>query len=86
MDLLNVIHCIRDRAHLAGAESVILEKEADALAEGPLPATIHDCSEDQLRALLLAQQANVARRRYFRELEAINILMGRDHAHFAGLT
>ena len=86
MDLLNVIHCIRDRAHLAGAESVILEKEADALAEGPLPATIHDCSEDQLRALLLAQQANVARRRYFRELEAINILMGRDHVHFAGLT
>jgi hypothetical protein len=86
MDLLNVIHCIRDRAHLAGAESVILEKEADALAEGPLPATIHECSENQLRALLIATQAHKARRRYFRELEAINILMGRDHVHFAGLT
>ena len=86
MDRLNIIHCIRDRANLAGAESVILEKEADALAAGPLPATIHDCSEDQLRALLLAQQANVARRRYFRELEAINILLGHDTAHFAGLT
>lgn len=86
MDRLNIIHCIRDRAHLAGAESVILEKEADALAAGPLPATIDDCCEDQLRVVLLAQQGNVARRRYFRELEAINILMGRDHAHFAELT
>ena len=86
MDRLNIIHCIRDRAHLAGAESVILEKKADALADGPLPATIHDCSEDQLRAVLLAQQANIARRRYFRELEAINILLGHDTAHFAGLT
>ena len=86
MDLLNVIHCIRDRAHLAGAESVILEKQADALAAGPLPATIDDCSENQLRALLIATQAHKARQRYFRELEAINILMGHDHAHFAGLT
>ena len=86
MDLLNVIHCARDRAHLAGAESVILEKEADKLAEGPLPATIHECTEDQLRAVLIATQAHKARQRYFRELEAINILMGRDHAHFAGLT
>ena len=85
MDLLNIIHCIRDRAHLAGAESVILEKEADALAAGPLPATIHDCSENQLRALLIAIQAHKARQRYFRELEAINILLGHDTVHFAGL-
>ena len=85
MDLLNVIHCIRDRAHLAGAESVILEKEADVLAEGPLPATIDDCTDDQLRALLIATQAHKARQRYFRELEAINILLGHDTAHFAGL-
>lgn len=86
MDRTNILRCIRDRAHLAGAESVILEKQADALAEGPLPDTIYDCSEDQLRALLLAQQANIARRRYYRELEAINLLLGRDTAHFAGLT
>lgn len=86
MDLLNVIHCIRDRAHLAGAEAVILDKQADALAAGPLPATIHDCSENQLRALLIATQAHKARQRYFRELEAINILLGHDTAHFAELT
>lgn len=81
----DIIRCARERAHQYGADAVILEKEADKLAAGPLPATIDDCSEDQLRALLLAQQANIARRRYYRELEAINRLLGHDTAHFAGL-
>ena len=82
---LNVIHCIRDRAHLAGADAVIFEKEADALAPGPLPATIDDCTDNQLRALLLATQAHKARQRYFRELEAIDILQGNSPSPFAGL-
>lgn len=31
MDRTTILRCIRDRAHLAGAEAVILEKEAAAL-------------------------------------------------------
>jgi hypothetical protein len=88
MDLLNVIHCIRDRAHLAGADAVILDKEAHALLSSiaeQLPDDIDDCNDIQLRAALIATQAHKARQRYFRELQAINILLGRDHAHFAGL-
>ena len=71
-------NCIAARAHIYGAEAVILEKEADRLADqaGPSPATIHDASPDQIRALSLAQRAHQARRRYFRELEAIDLLGG----------
>ena len=71
-------NCITARAHLYGAEALILEREADALAvqAGPVPATIQDASPDQLRALSLAQQAHHARRRYFRELEAADLLGG----------
>ena len=79
------IRCARERAHLQGADAVILEKEADQLAPGPLPATIDDCTEDQLRALLLAQQAHDARRRYFRELAAIDVLTGNTPSPFAEL-
>ena len=81
----DTIRCARERAYLYGADAVILEKEANRLIGGPLPGLIDDCSEDQLRALLLAQEAKHARRRYFRELEAINRLMGHDTAHFEGL-
>ena len=84
--ILNPVRCARARAHLYGADAVILEKEADKLADGPLPATIDDCTDDQLRALLLAQQANHARRRYFRELETIDILLGHHNPHVAALT
>ncbi len=31
MDRTHILRCIRDRAHLAGAEAVILEKQAAAL-------------------------------------------------------
>ena len=79
------IRCARERAHLYGADAVILEKEADRLAPGPLPATIDDCTEDQLRALLLAQRAHDARRRYFRELVALDTLTGNTPSPFAGL-
>ena len=81
----DTIRCARERAYLYGADAVILEKEANRLIGGPLPGLIDDCSEDQLRALLLAQEAKHARRRYYRELEAINRLMGRETSHFAGL-
>lgn len=73
---LNLRQCACRRAHLYGAQAVILEKEADALAAGPVPATIDDCTEAQLRALLLAQEAHHAKRRYFRELETCDLLGG----------
>lgn len=81
----DTIRCIRERAHQYGADAVILEKEADKLSPGPLPATIDDCSEDQLRALLLAQDAHHARRRYFRELVALDTLTGNTPSPFAEL-
>lgn len=81
----NIIRCINERAHLYGADAVIMDKEADKLAPGPLPASIDDCTDDQLRALLLARQAQNARRRYFRELAAIDVLMGHGPSPFAGL-
>ena len=84
--LLNIVRCARARAHLYGAHAVLLEKEADKLADGPLPATIDDCTDDQLRALLLARQAHRARRRYFRELETIDILLGHHNPYVAALT
>lgn len=85
LNLRNIIHCTRQRAYEYGAQAVILEKEADKLAEGPLPATIDDCTEDQLRALLLAQQAHDARRRYFRELISLDILTGNTPSPFETL-
>lgn len=81
----DTVRCARERAHQYGADAVILEKRADALAAGPLPATIDDCTEDQLRALLLAQQSRDARRRYFRELAAIDVMTGNTPSPFAGL-
>lgn len=82
-----ILRCIRDRAHLAGAEAVILKKEADALAAGPLPATINDYTDDQpFRALLLATQAHSARQRYYRELEAIDLILGNTPSPFADLS
>lgn len=71
-------NCITARAHLYGAEALILEREADALAAkaGQAQGAIQDASPDQLRALSLAQQAHHARRRYFRELEAADLLGG----------
>lgn len=81
----DTIRCTRKRAHQYGADAVILEKQVDALAAGPLPTTIDDCSEEQLRALLLAQQAHDARRRYFRELVALDTLTGNKPSPFAGL-
>jgi len=63
---------------LYGAEALILEKEADALAErsGPATATIQDANPFHLEALSRAQLAHQARRRYFRELEAVDLLGG----------
>jgi hypothetical protein len=73
---------IAARAHLYGAEAVILEKEADQLASasGQAPESIAVATADQIRALSLAQQAQQARRRYFRELEAVDLLGGHSNA------
>lgn len=84
---LNPIHCAQVRAHLAGAESLILEREADALANaaGPPPLSIEHATPNQLKALQLATRAHNARRRYFRELEAIDLLLGRSPSPFGPL-
>jgi hypothetical protein len=81
----DTIRCTRERAHQYGADAVILEKEAAALAAGPLPDNIDDCDEDQLRAILQLQHARDARRRYFRELAAIDEMTGNTPSPFAGL-
>lgn len=69
---------IAARAHLYGAEALILGKEADQLvaASGPAPESMDDASADQTRAFSLAQQAQQARLRYYRELEAVDLLAG----------
>ena len=81
----DTIRCMRDRAHQYGADAVILEKEANQLLNGPLPESVDDCSDDQLRAVLLAQEAQQARRRYYRELAALDALMGWTPSPFAEL-
>lgn len=63
MSVPDSIRCARDRAHLAGAEALLLEKQAAAL---------------QARAA-------AARRRYFRELEAIDMLSGNTPSPFTQL-
>lgn len=63
MPELNVIHCARGRAHLAGAEARHLE----------------------LQAAQLQAQAAEARRRYFRELAAVDLLMGEPDSPFTAL-
>lgn len=68
------------RAHLYGADAVILEKEATDLAL----AEIRDHSNRfQLHIPELLnrpeyQQGQEARRRYFRELESVDLLGGHD--------
>lgn len=56
-------HAARDRAHIAGAEWVIARKDAEA-------------ANDLAVAADLSITAAEARRRYFRELEAIDLLLG----------
>lgn len=75
------------RAHLYGARSIELGRQADALAAsaGPPPASISEANEAQLRAYALAQEAHQARRRYFRELEAVDLLGGHSGSPFAAL-
>jgi hypothetical protein len=79
------IRCIRERAHIAGAEALIAQKEAAVIAAGPLPASIDDCTEELLRAILQLQHAREARRRYFREMVALDTLTGNTPSPFAGL-
>jgi hypothetical protein len=75
-------NCIAARAHLYGAEAVILEKEASSLAAGtgPAPATFDQENDVQREAFWLAHKAQQARRRYFRELEAVDLLGGHSGA------
>lgn len=79
------IRCARERAYFYGADWVILAKEASRLAPDPLPDDLDDCSDDQLRAVLLLGQALAARARYFRELVTIDALTGNLPSPFAGL-
>lgn len=81
----DTIRCTRERAHKYGADAVIAQKEAAVIAAGPLPDSIDDCSEQLLRALLQLQHARDARRRYFRELTALDDLMGSTPSPFAAL-
>lgn len=75
---VNLCRCAAARAHIYGAEAVILEKKADALAagSGDPPRSIEEASATQLLALELARQAHEARRRYFRELATADLLAG----------
>jgi hypothetical protein len=67
---------ITARAHLAGAEAAELEAQADALAGDP-PARFDDATASQRIAFGLACAAQSARRRYWREQEACELLHGR---------
>lgn len=69
---------IAARAHLYGAEALILEKQADSLVAGagPSPSTFDQANDVQREAFWLASKAQNARRRYFRELEAVDLLGG----------
>ena len=67
---------ITARAHLAGAEAAELEAQADALAGDP-PARFDDATASQLIAFFMACAAHSARRRYWRELAAVQLLHGR---------
>lgn len=84
MPTRNIIDCITRRAHLAGADAAILEKQADAIAAtaGPVPDSILDASPAHLEAISLAIAAHEARRRYFRELTALDILQGNTPSPF----
>ena len=63
------------RAHLAGAEAAELERQADALAGDP-PVSFDAATDDQRQAYALAQRAQAARRRYWREVAAVAVLTG----------
>lgn len=67
---------ITARAHLAGAEAAELEARADALAGDPL-ARFDEATASQRIAFGLACAAQSARRRYWREHEACELLHGR---------
>jgi hypothetical protein len=72
-DTLALCHTIRDQAHVSGAEWVVARKEAEALAAFPAVATaLQDC-------------AAAARRRYFRELAALDALTGNTPSPFVEL-
>lgn len=72
-DTLALCHSFRDRAHLAGAEWVVARKQAEAMAAYPaVAAALTTCAAE-------------SRRRYFRELEAIDVLMGHTPSPFAPL-
>jgi hypothetical protein len=68
-------HNITARAHLAGAEAAELERQADELAGDP-PAMFDDATASQRIAFGLACAAQSARRRYWRDLAAVQALMG----------
>jgi hypothetical protein len=69
-------HSITARAHLAGADAAELEAEAYKVA-GSYPS-MHDVAMWRQRiASRLAGRAAAARRRYWREQEACELLHGR---------
>ena len=66
-------HSATARAHLAGAEAAELEAQADVLH--PVhPGSIQSTTWDEIHAL--QQCAAAARRRYWREVGAVQLLMG----------
>ena len=69
-------HSATARAHLAGAEAAELEGRASELdteadCKSPLGATLNRIGADNARELAAA-----ARRRYWREVGAVQLLMG----------
>lgn len=70
---LALCQAFRDRAHLAGAEWVIARKEAEANITYPaIAAALTACAAE-------------ARRRYFQELSALDLITGHTPSPFAEL-
>ena len=71
-------HSITARAHLAGAEAAKLEAQAKQFGrEAHKQETIERAVLHDLAAACLTELAADARRRYWREVSAVQLLMGR---------
>lgn len=75
---MNLRDCATRRAHLYGAEAVILEKQAEDLARTEIRehSNRFQLHIPELLSRPEYQQAQAAKRRYFRELEAVDLLGG----------
>ncbi len=69
-------HSATARAHLAGAEAAELDARAGTIEDAATGANEIGAMIYCLGAALVREQARAARRRYWRELAAVQLLMG----------